>query len=532
MVTTFLYNILYHSVGNYVVDMGNLLAYLFCCLCLCFLVNLIKFMNRVLWNPIRTQSSMRAQGIKGPSYRFLHGNTREITDMRNRIMNGPMDLAHEMLPRIQPHIYSWIKLYGGNFLNWYGPKAQLVITEPELVLEVLNNKEGAYEKKQIQNYADKFLGGGLLSSRGEKWLKMRKLANQAFHGENLKGMIPAMVASAEAMLERWRTNEVKEIEMYQEFKVLTSEIISRTAFGSSYLEGKNIFDMLARMGSIVSRNNYKVGIPVSKNLLKTRDDSESEELERGIRESVLKMIRKREEELLKGNKDAYGIDFFGVLLKAYHDDDRTKKISVDDIIDECKSFYVAGHETTSSSLSWIVLFLAINPTWQERAREEVLQLFGKRNPSPDGIRRLDTMSMIINESLRLYPPAFNIVREVEKEVRLGKLILPEKMSVCLPILAVHNNPHVWGEDVHLFKPERFADGVAKATKNGIAAFLPFGGGPRRCIGLNFATSEMKIVLSMILQHYRFTLSPKYVHSPVHILTIAPQYGLQIMLQPL
>ncbi|XP_050204009.1 cytochrome P450 CYP749A22-like [Mercurialis annua] len=512
--------------------MGYLLDYLSCCLCLYFLINLIKFLNKVLWTPIRIQSSMRAQGIRGPSYRFLHGNTREITDMRNRIMNGPMDLGHEMLSRIQPHIYSWIKLYGANFLNWYGPKAQLVITEPELVLEVLNNKEGAYEKKLMQSYTDKFLGNGLILSRGEKWLKMRKLANQAFHGESLKGMIPAMLASAETMLERWRRDEVKEIEMHQEFRVLTSEIISRTAFGSSYLEGKNIFDMLARMGSIVSRNNYKVGIPGIKKLLKTRDDSESEELEKGIRESILKMIRKREEELLTGNEDAYGFDFFGVLLKAYHDNDRTNKISVDDIIDECKSFYVAGKQTTSSSLTWTVLFLAIHPTWQERAREEVLQLFGRGNPSPDGIRRLKTMSMIINESLRLYPAGFNIVREVQKEVRLGKLIVPEKMYICLPILAIHNNPCLWGEDVHLFKPERFADGVAKATENSVGAFFPFGGGPRICVGSNFATIEMKIILSMILQHYRFTLSPKYVHSPVDALTICPQYGLQIMLQPL
>eukprot|EP00257_Ricinus_communis_P001628 XP_002512037.2 cytochrome P450 CYP749A22 [Ricinus communis] len=513
--------------------MKNLIVCLASCFCLYFLLNLIKFLSKVWWNPICVQSSMRSQGIKGPSYRFLLGNTKEITNMRSRIMNGPMELSHEMLPRIQPHIYYWIKLYGTYFLNWYGPKAQLIITEPELVQEVLNNKEGAFGKKHIQNYADKLLGNGLFASQGEKWLKMRKLANQAFHGESLKGMVPAMVASVETMLQRWRQNqEGKEIEVYQEFKVLTAEIISKTAFGSNYLEGKNTFDMLARMANIVARNNYRVGIPGIKKFLKTRDDTASEKLEQGMRDSIMKIIKKREEEMLMGKNDAYGNDFLGLLLKAHHDNDKAKKISVNDLIDECKSFYVAGHETTSSSLTWTVLLLAIHPIWQEKAREEVLELFGKQNPSPDGIRRLKIMSMIVNESLRLYTPAFSITREVQKEVKLGKLVVPEKMSVCLPVLAVHHNPQVWGEDVHLFKPERFIDGVAKATENSIGAFLPFGGGPRSCVGMNFATTEMKIVLSMILQHCRFTLSPTYVHSPVDILTIRPQYGLQIMLEAL
>lgn len=92
--------------------MGNLLVYTVSCLCLFLLVNLIKFFSKAWWIPIRIQSSMRSQGIRGPSYRFLHGNTREISNMRNRIMNGPMELSHQMLPRLQPHIYSWIKLYG------------------------------------------------------------------------------------------------------------------------------------------------------------------------------------------------------------------------------------------------------------------------------------------------------------------------------------------------------------------------------------------------------------------------------------
>ncbi|KAF2298916.1 hypothetical protein GH714_029091 [Hevea brasiliensis] len=182
---------------------------------------------------------------------------------------------------------------------------------------------------------------------------MRKLANHAFHGENLKGMIPAMIDSVEAMLGRWKQNEMKEIEAFQEFKVLTSEIISRTAFGSSYLEGKNLFDMLTKWPSLLPETTLKI-------FLKNQDDIESDKLERGMRDSIIKMITAREEEVLMGKLDNYGTDFLGLLPKAHHETVLAKKITIDDLIDECKTFYVAGHETTASSLTWTTLLLAIH----------------------------------------------------------------------------------------------------------------------------------------------------------------------------
>ena len=142
------------------------------------------------------------------------------------------------------------------------------------------------------------------------------------------------------------------------------------------------------------------------------------------------------------------------------------------------------------------------------------------------------MSMIINESLRLYPPAIGITRKVGREARLRKLTLPANLVLYISNLALHHDPQIWGEDVHLFKPERFSEGVAKATDNNIAAFFPFGMGPRTCVGFNFAITEAKIALSMILQRYAFTLSPDYVHSPIQLLNLRPQHGVQVLLQSL
>ncbi|VVA24176.1 Hypothetical predicted protein [Prunus dulcis] len=239
---------------------------------------------------------------------------------------------------------------------------------------------------------------------------------------------------------------------------------------------------------------------------------------------IIAIVKKREKATTTGEENKFGNDYLGLLLKAHLD--------TNDLVDECKAFYFAGQETSNGLLAWIIFLLALHTDWQEEARKEVLQLFGKQNPTHDDISKLKTMSMIINESLRLYPSVLSIDRKVTREVKLGRLIVPANVELLISCLALHHEPEFWGEDVHLFKPHRFSEGVAKATNNNIAAFLPFGMGPRTCVGFNFATIEAKIALSMILQRYQFTLSPGYVHSPVDYLTIRPQHGVQVMLHKL
>ncbi|XP_026402969.1 cytochrome P450 CYP749A22-like [Papaver somniferum] len=268
----------------------------------------------------------------------------------------------------------------------------------------------------------------------------------------------------------------------------------------------------------------------------TTMDIESDRLEREIRKSIIELIKKREEKAKKGELDGgYGNDYLGMLVKATHESDENKRISVQDVIDSCKTFLLAGHETTTGALTWTCLLLAIHTEWQDKARKEVFELFGDNKPNPydNSLGKLKIMNMIINETLRHYPPTVSHTRRVAKEVHLGnKLMLPENMHVSVSTLALQHNPDIWGEDVGLFKPDRFSEGIAKATNNNNAAFLPFGLGPRFCVGSDFALTEIKIALSMILQHYHFTLSPAYIHSPVQRLTVRPQHGLQILLHTL
>ncbi|PPS14725.1 hypothetical protein GOBAR_AA05862 [Gossypium barbadense] len=483
--------------------MGNLLILFTASLCLCLFVALLYVLYKYWWVPHNVQFIMNSQGIREPTFEFIHGNNKEALQMQKEASGKPMALTHDTFPRVMPHDYSCIKKYGKNYLSWNGVRAQLVITDPELVKDVLKNSEKAFSKPKTSYFFKKLLGDSIPTIKSEKWARHRKLANHAFHGESLKNMIPAMIASIGTMLEKWKDKEGKEMEVFQEFRFLTSEVISRTAFGSSYLEGEKIFDMLTKLTLIIGRNFYKAKFPIIGKFWKSADEIESDKLEKMIHDSVMKIVKQREEKVMTGEVDSFGHDFLGLLVNAYHDPDEKNRLSIQDVVD-----------------------------WQDKARAEVIEIFGNQNPNPEGIAKLKTMTMIINETLRLYPPLNGVVRKAVRDIQLGKLVLPNYLDLNIRFIALHHDPDLWGDDVHLFKPERFSEGIAKATNNNAAAFMPFGLGPRTCVGMNFAITETKIALSMILQRYTFTLSPTYVHAPLPNLSLKPQHGLHVLFHSL
>uniref|UniRef100_A0A7N0T601 Cytochrome P450 n=1 Tax=Kalanchoe fedtschenkoi TaxID=63787 RepID=A0A7N0T601_KALFE len=284
---------------------------------------------------------------------------------------------------------------------------------------------------------------------------------------------------------------------------------------------------------LAARNLFRVQIPLLK-FGKSRDEMEADEINKELREILVRMITSREEaEIDREAPGSFGDDFLASLVRAKNSGDPNKRISLEEMVDECKTFYFAGQETLNSSLTWTVYLLALHPHWQDEVRKEVGRVFGQNAPDPEGLAKLKTMGMVINEALRLYPPTAGITRRVQKKaVRLGNVTLPADMNLFIPTLWCHYNPDVWGQDAHRFKPERFAEGIAKATGNNMTAFMPFGLGQRNCVGSSFATAEVKTTLSMILQRFSFSLSPAYVHSPCLQVTLRPQHGVQLILHPL
>ena len=136
--------------------------------------------------------------------------------------------------------------------------------------------------------------------------------------------------------------------------------------------------------------------------------------------------------------------------------------------------------------------------------------------------------MILNETLRLYPPLAQLQRQTYKPMKLGSLSIPAGTLLLLPVVAIHHDQDLWGSDANEFNPARFSDGIAKAAKHPLA-FMPFGLGPRICVGQNFALLEAKVVLAMILPRFSFVTSPSYSHAPVMVFTMRPQHGAQVIL---
>ncbi|CAL9751011.1 unnamed protein product [Musa acuminata subsp. burmannicoides] len=140
--------------------------------------------------------------------------------------------------------------------------------------------------------------------------------------------------------------------------------------------------------------------------------------------------------------------------------------------------------------------------------------------------------MILHEVLRLYPPLTYLPRHTYKTIKLGDVNYPPRVLLRMPILLFNHDPEIWGEDTSEFDPERFAQGVSNASKNHQMVFFPFGGGPRMCIGQNFAMMEAKLALSAILQRFSIELSPSYAHAPLIVLSLVPQHGAPLRLRRL
>lgn len=138
------------------------------------------------------------------------------------------------------------------------------------------------------------------------------------------------------------------------------------------------------------------------------------------------------------------------------------------------------------------------------------------------------LSMVINESLRLYPPATVLPRMAFEDLKLGDLHIPKGLSIWIPVLAIHHSQEIWGDDVNEFNPNRFASKSFSQGRN----FMPFAAGPRNCVGQSFAMMEAKIILGMLISKFNFMISDNYRHAPVIVLTIKPKYGVQVYLKPL
>ncbi|CAI9116785.1 OLC1v1018026C2 [Oldenlandia corymbosa var. corymbosa] len=346
----------------------------------------------IIWIPYKIQRQFYRQGIKGPGYHPIYGNTPEFKQEFDRTYTKPVgSFSHDIVHRLDPPYHKWTALYGKTVLFWQGIVPWIILSEPEMLKEVYLNKSGHIVRGKISPPVDLLFGQGLFNLGGDKWSLHRKVANPAFMIDQVKSWIPEVVDSVEMVVKKWE-DEIEErneteVEVMQEFRLLSSEILSRTAFGSSYGEGKHIFELEDQQAKLVLKGLRTAYIPGFR-FLPTHDNRIRWKIERKIRSLITKLIINKDQEEVGNSKSLLNFLLNGGL-------------PFEEVIDECQAFYFAGKEAVTILMTWTIVLLSMHQDWQTKAREEVFRVWktNKEFPNADTLNDLKVVSVILNDSV-------------------------------------------------------------------------------------------------------------------------------------
>ncbi|KAK9684681.1 hypothetical protein RND81_10G225100 [Saponaria officinalis] len=341
---------------------------------LIFVVSLVvKALNWVWFRPKKLEKWFKQQDLPGTSYKLLFGDLKVYSSMRSRALDRPMTaFSNDYLPRVDAFRHHLVNDLGRDYFGWAGPTPMVNISKPELVKEALT-KMHDFRKPRLNPIADK-LFPGLVNFEAEKWAKHRKIISPAFHMDKLKLMLPAFHDSCAEMIHKWEKLVAEtgsgEVDAWVYFTALSADVISRAAFGSSYKEGQQIFELLKEQTDLSVQMLQSVYLPGLR-FIPTARNRRFKQLEDQLQTLLEGIVNKRKEEIEagEGTKD----DLLGILMDSNlkeiqkaADSDKSRQLgmSLQEVIDECKLFYFAGQETTSVLLVWSMILLSKHQDWQ------------------------------------------------------------------------------------------------------------------------------------------------------------------------
>ncbi|KAF5795112.1 putative cytochrome P450 [Helianthus annuus] len=513
---------------------SSMILDIFIYVCLLVIIILPSYFLNILWvKPQRLRKKLERQGIRGPKPSFPYGNVGEMQKIQSaaismkasRSINGDF-VGDDYTRLLFPYFEQWRKQYGSIFTYSTGNKQHLYVNDPELVKEMNQSITlGLGKPSYITKRLSPLLGNGILRSNGHFWVHQRKIIAPEFFMDKVKGMMGLMLESVEPLLRKWEAcieaqgALTAEIRVDDDLRAVSADVISRACFGSSYTKGKEIFSKLRTLQKTISSKGMLFGLPT----FGQRKDVKS--LEKEIDSLIWEAVCERkcqETPLLKK-------DLLQMILEEAMDHFASKDESRHFIVDNCKNIYFAGHESTSVAASWCLMLLALYPEWQTHIRNEMSQACPNGALDVDSLPKLKSVTMVIQEAMRLFPPAAFVSREALERTQIGHVDVPKGVCIWSLIPTLHRDPDIWGPDAHKFRPERFVNGVIKACK-APQAYVPFGVGARSCLGRNFAMAQLKVVISLITSKFTFSLSPNYQHSPAYRMVVQPGHGVNILIQ--
>jgi cytochrome P450 len=399
-------------------------------------------------------------------------------------------------------------------MRYYNLRFYLV-NHPDFIEEVLVTYNRKFIKGRVLRANKRLFGNGLLTSEGDFWLRQRRLAQPAFHRGRVGSYADTMVRYTERLIADWKSGEERNV--HAEMMRLTLQIVAKTLFDAD-VEGE-----AARVGialeAIMELNSDFRKLMLTPSWLPIPRNIRAAAATRRLDKIIFRFIAQR-----RANPADKG-DLLSMLLAA-QDDDGTH-MTDRQLRDEVITIFLAGHETTANALSWTWLLLSQNSVAEAKLHAELDAVLGGRSPSLADLANLRYAGNVITESLRLYPPAWGMARLAIEDVEIGGYPIPKGCGVSLAQWIVHRDPR-WFDSPETFRPERWEGDLMKRLPR--FAYFPFGGGPRQCIGSNFALMEATLLLAAIAQKFRVRVIPEQEIVPMPTITLRPRYGIRAVLE--
>jgi cytochrome P450 len=403
-------------------------------------------------------------------------------------------------------------------------RRSVILNEPDAIKHVLLDNAANYHKTEIaRRIVEPAIGRGLLTSEGEIWRRHRRIMAPAFDRRSIIAYSPVMTEVALALLARWEAlPDGAEIDVGPAMMQATLEVISRTMFA------RDSDDIVALVDRSFTRFQTEarpglidfLGLPAwVKRLAGTpRLEAVFAEFDAVVEALIAARIAAPE--------DGRAKDLLARLVAA-RDEETGGGMTSEEVCSQVITFFFAGHETTSLALTWTWYLLSQHPAVEARLEAELTQVLGGRTPCYDDLAKLPYLRMVIEEAMRLYPPAHTLARTALGEDRLlGRRVRPGTMIIISPWL-LHRNPKLWTSPER-FEPERFEpERVADRHR---FAYIPFGAGPRVCIGSAFAMAEAMLILATIAQRCRLRLKPGFPVEPQALLTLRARHGMRMLIE--
>lgn len=410
------------------------------------------------------------------------------------------------------------KKYGDVVRFRLGPSQKVILlSDPELIKEVLVTKQKWFIKSSDVRSLKTLLGEGLLTSEKEVHMRQRRLIQPAFKKTHITAYGQDMIDVAGQYVQKWKHG--METEITEEMMNITLGVISKTMFSMNLDEGYELVgESVERVMKLaIKRMRRAIPIPL---WFPAKSNTEYKQAAKVLDDVLFNIINGRRRE------DIQKEDLLGMIMRA-RDDENGTGMTDKQIRDELMTIFLAGHETTANALSWILYLLAQHPDKEAKLHNEIDTVIDGKAIRPEHFSSLKYTQNVIWESLRLFPPAYVIGREVDKTVEIGGYLFRKGETVLMSQYVMHRRPDYFDRPDE-FNPERFENDLLK--KLPAYAYFPFGGGPRVCIGNHFSFMEMVLVLACLTSRYQFRLTPEQENiKPQPLITLRPKPGIRMIL---